>query len=221
MQKTFFSGKHWWSFNKVLPYLLVAPQLAVTLVFFIWPAYQAVKLSFYHQSPFGLSSVFIGLKNYKNIFSNSDYLHSISVSFIIGIATTILSMIIALLLAVAADRALRRAKLFQALLIWPYAVAPAVAGILWMFMLNPIVGILAHGLHFIGIEWNSLINTTDATILVILAASWKQISYNFLFFLAGLQSIPRSLLEAASIDGAGPVKRFWNITFPLLSPTIA
>lgn len=219
MQKIFSPGKYPWSFNRVFPYLLVIPQLVITLIFFIWPAFEAIKQSFYQQSPFGLSSTFVALKNYANIFSDSTYLHSIWVSFVIGIATTLLAMAIALLLAVVADRALKRAKIFQSVLVWPYAVAPAVAGLLWMFMLNPTVGVLAHGLKWIGIPWNSLISSTDATILVVLAAAWKQVSYNFLFFLAGLQSIPSSLLEAASIDGAGPARRFWNITFPLLSPT--
>ena len=219
MQKTFSHGKHLWSFNRILPYLLVIPQLAITLIFFVWPALQAVKQSFYHQSPFGISSTFVALKNYTDTFSDPSYLYSVSISFIIGVSTMLLSMSMALLLAVVADRALKRAKVLQSILVWPYAVAPAVAGLLWMFMLNPTVGVLAHALNWIGIPWNSLISNTDATILVVIAAAWKQVSYNFLFFLAGLQSIPSSLLEAASIDGAGPFRRFWHITFPLLSPT--
>ncbi len=208
-----------WFDKCVFPYLLLLPQLVITLMFFIWPAIQAIRQSFYQESPFGFSSHFVAFKNYISLFSNSDYLHSVLSSFIVGIATTVLSMVIALLLAVVADRLLKKRKGLQSVLVWPYAVAPAVAGLLWMFMLNPSVGILAHGLQRIGIPWNSLINSNDAILLIVIAGAWKQISYNFLFFLAGLQSIPSSLLEAAAIDGAGPIKRFWNITFPLLSPT--
>jgi sn-glycerol 3-phosphate transport system permease protein len=205
--------------NKVLPYLLLAPQLVVTVVFFIWPAGQAFLSSFQREDAFGLNSDFVWFANYLDLFHDSSYLDSFRVTIIFSLSVAILSMGISLLLAVAATRMIRSANIYSTLLIWPYAVAPAIAGILWWFMFNPAIGIMAYVLRGFGISWNHLVDPTDAMILVIVAATWKQISYNFLFFLAGLQSIPRSLEEAAAIDGAGPVKRFWTIVFPLLSPT--
>ncbi|WP_213685077.1 sn-glycerol-3-phosphate ABC transporter permease UgpA [Roseicyclus sp.] len=206
--------------NKGLPYLLLAPQLVITAIFFLWPAGQAVRQSFLREDAFGLSTTFVGLRNYRALFDNPEYLDALQVTVVFSIATVVLSLSIALVLALAVDRMLRSAGTYTTLLIWPYAVAPAVAGILWWFIFNPAIGILPFVLEqTMGYDWNHNLNGRDAMILVIIAAVWKQISYNFLFFLAGLQSIPTSLREAAAIDGAGPFKRFWTITLPLLSPT--
>jgi sn-glycerol 3-phosphate transport system permease protein len=206
--------------NKGLPYLLLAPQLVITAIFFLWPAGQAVRQSFLREDAFGLSTTFVGLRNYRALFDNPEYLDALQVTVVFSITTVVLSLSIALVLALAVDRMLRSAATYTTLLIWPYAVAPAVAGILWWFIFNPAIGILPFVLEqTMGYDWNHNLNGRDAMILVIVAAVWKQISYNFLFFLAGLQSIPTSLREAAAIDGAGPFKRFWTITLPLLSPT--
>jgi len=205
--------------NRVLPYLLVAPQMAVTVVFFLWPAYQAMEQSFYIEDAFGFSRQFVGVENYGILFSDPRYLKSFWTTLLFGSAVTALAMGIAITLAVAANRVLHAALAYRSLLIWPYAVAPALSGVIWYFLLNPSVGIYAHWLKMAGIEWNHYVNGTQALALVVAASVWKQISYNFLFFLAGLQSIPRSLIEAAAIDNAGPWRRFWTVTLPLLSPT--
>ena len=205
--------------HRFLPYLLLAPQVAITLVFFYWPASQAVWQSFLLQDAFGLSTTFVGFENYRHLFGDPDYYRTIGTTFLFSAAVAVLSLSIALLLATQADKPLRGGTAYRTLLIWPYAVAPAVAGMLWVFMFQPSLGILAQGLRALGVDWNPLLNSDHAMILVILAATWKQISYNFLFFLAGLQAIPRSVIEAAAIDGARPLRRFWTIVFPLLSPT--
>jgi len=206
--------------SKLLPYALVAPQLAVVLIFFYWPAAQAVVQSFLVQDAFGLSTTFVWFDNYRELLSQPDYFSAIVRTFVFSFAIAFSSLSLALLLAVMADKPLRGSTIYRTLLIWPYAVAPPVVGVLWVFMLNPSLGILAHGLRNMGIDWNPLLDGDQAALLVIMAAAWKQISYNFLFFLAGLQSIPKSVLEAAAIDGARPMRRFWTVTFPLLSPTI-
>ena len=206
--------KHPW-----LPYALIAPQLVITLLFFFWPASQAVYQSVFIQDPFGLKTTFVWFDNFQVLFEDPLYWASIKTTFVFATATTLLSLGLSLLLAIAADSVVRGRTTYQGVLIWPYAVAPAVAGILWWFMFNPSVGILAYAANQMGYDWNHFLNGTDAMILIVFAAAWKQISYNFLFFLAGLQAIPKSLLEAAAIDSAGPFKRFWTIIFPLLSPT--
>jgi sn-glycerol 3-phosphate transport system permease protein len=205
--------------HKTLPYLLLAPQLAITIVFFFLPAGQAMWQSFRLEDPFGLSSQFVGLANFAELFANEDYVNSFKVTAYFSVLVAVLGLTISLLLAVMADRVVRGAGLYKTLLIWPYAVATAVAGVLWLFLFSPSVGILAVYLVEAGIAWNPRLDADDAMALVVLASVWKQISYNFLFFLAGLQAIPRSLIEAAAIDGAGPGRRFWTIVFPLLSPT--
>jgi len=205
--------------NKVLPYLLVAPQLIITIVFFLWPAAQAIKSSFEREDPFGMRTSFIWFQNYQRLLGDANYLNSFQATLIFAISVTVLSMGLSLLLAVAVNRLIRSGRVYTTLLVWPYAVAPVVAGILWWFIFNPSIGILAYMLRSMGIDWNHRVDGTDAMVLVVIAAAWKQISYNFLFFLAGLQSIPQSLNEAAAMDGAGPFKRFWTIVFPLLSPT--
>ena len=205
--------------NRFLPWLLVAPQLAISLVFFYWPAVQAMWQSTLREDPFGLSSRFVGLANFKRVLADPAYLNSIQVTIFFSVATAFLSMAIALLLAVQAEKVLRGKAFYRTLLIWPYAVAPAIAGMLWLFMFNPSFGTLAWPLRQMGIHWDPLLDSKQAMGLVIAAASWKQISYNFLFFVAGLQAIPKSLIEAAAIDGAGSARRFWTIVFPLLAPT--
>jgi sn-glycerol 3-phosphate transport system permease protein len=205
--------------NKLLPYLLLAPQLAVTLVFFFWPAGQAVYMSVLSQDAFGQSSTFVGLENFKEIFADPEYLKTLWRTLFFSSAVAICALVPALLFAIMAERVVRGATFYRTILVLPYAIAPAVAGVLWLFLFNPSVGILAYVLKKMGIAWNPKLDGDDAMLLVIMAASWKQISYNFLFFLAGLQSIPKALLEAASIDGAGEWKKFWTIVFPLLSPT--
>jgi len=205
--------------HKVLPYLLVAPQLAITLIFFFLPAGQALWQAFHVDDPFGLSSTLVGMENFRDLFRDSDYLESFKVTAEFSALVAVLGLTISLLLAVMANRVVRGARFYKNLLIWPYAVATAVAGVLWLFMFSPSVGILAVYLMEAGLAWNPRLNPDHAMMLVVLAAVWKQISYNFLFFLAGLQAIPASLIEAAAIDGASPMRRFWTIVFPLLSPT--
>ncbi|MEJ8570550.1 sn-glycerol-3-phosphate ABC transporter permease UgpA [Microbaculum marinum] len=202
-----------------LPAALLAPQLAITGVFFLWPASQAIYQSVLRQDAFGLSVKFVGLDNFVRLFEDPNYLAVVRVTVVFSAATAILSMGLALLLAVAADRVLRGSTVYKTLVIWPYAVAPVLAGVLWWLMFNPSIGIIAYLLRGLGVSWNHVLDGEQAMILIIVAAAWKQVSYNFVFFLAGLQSIPRSLLEAGAIDGAGPVKRFFTITLPLLSPT--
>lgn len=205
--------------EKLLPYLLLVPQLAVVFVFFYWPASQAIYQSVLLEDAFGLRSEFVWFENFEILLSDPDYWHAFGVTAGFSTAVAGLSLSIALLFAVQADKNIRGANAYKTLLIWPYAVAPAVAGVLWLFMFQPSLGVVAQGIRRLGVDWNPLLNGTHAMILVILASTWKQISYNFLFFLAGLQAIPRSVLEAAAIDGAGPTRRFWTIVFPLLSPT--
>ena len=205
--------------HRFLPYWLIAPQLAITLVFFYWPASQAVWQSFLLEDAFGLSSSFVGFENYRTLFSDASYYQTMLTTLVFATAVTLISLSAALLLAVQADKPLRGATAYRTLLIWPYAVAPAIAGVLWLFMFHPSLGVVARGLRNLGIAWNPMLDGDHAMILVVLAAAWKQISYNFLFFLAGLQAIPKSIIEAAAIDGARPARRFWTIVFPLLSPT--
>jgi sn-glycerol 3-phosphate transport system permease protein len=203
----------------VLPYLLVAPQIAITLVFFFWPAFQAIRQSLYREDPFGLSSRFIGLTNFQQVLADPSYVNALKVTTVFSLAVAVVALVLALVLAVMADRVVKGRQFYRTLLICPYAVAPAIAGMLWLFLLNPSMGTLAYLLRAGGWDWNPLLRGDQAMVLVVWAAAWKQISYNFLFFLAGLQAIPKSLIEAAAIDGAGPTRRFWTIVFPLLSPT--
>ncbi|MFZ6657252.1 sn-glycerol-3-phosphate ABC transporter permease UgpA [Undibacterium sp. TJN19] len=202
-----------------LPYLLLMPQIVVTVLFFFWPALQALYQSVLLQDAFGMSTQFVWLDNFKNLFADPTYLTSFKTTAMFSCLVAVLGLSISLMLAVFADRIIKGSSFYKTLLILPYAVSPVVVGVLWMFLLNPTLGIVAHALRHFGIEWNSLLNGQHAMILIVLAAVWKQISYNFLFFLAGLQSIPKSLIEAAAIDGAGPWRRFFSIVFPLLTPT--
>jgi sn-glycerol 3-phosphate transport system permease protein len=205
--------------SRWLPFALVAPQLAITLVFFFWPASQALYWSMLIQDAFAAKTQFVWFDNFRDLFNDPHYLASFKVTAVFSVLVTVTGLAIALLFAVLADRVIRASKLYQMLLIWPYAVAAAVAAVLWVFLLNPTLGILTHVMRALGYDWNYLLNPGQALALIVIAAVWKQISYNFLFFLAGLQSIPRSLIEAAAIDGAGPARRFWTVVFPLLSPT--
>ena len=203
-----------------LPWVLLTPQVIIIAVFFFWPAAQAVLQSMQLQDSFGLSTEWVGLDNFKTLFADSAYLESFKTTAVFSILVAVLGITLSLMLAVFADRVLRGALLYRTMLIVPYAVAPAVAGVLWVFMFSPSIGVVAYGLaKFFGFEWNHLLNSTHAMSLVVAASVWKQISYNFLFFVAGLQSIPKSLIEAAAIDGARPCRRFWTIQFPLLTPT--
>ena len=202
-----------------LPWLLVAPQLAIVLVFFFWPAGQAIRQSFLREDAFGTSTEWVGLENFRDLFSDSTYLASFNTTLIFSVLVALLGLAISLALAVMADRVIKFATGYKTLLIWPYAVAPAVAGVLWLFMFAPSIGVVSWALRTVGFDWNHLLDGTHAMALIVMAAVWKQISYNFLFFLAGLQSVPKSLIEAAAIDGAGPWRRFWSVQFPLLSPT--
>jgi len=205
--------------NVALAYGLVALQLTITLVFFIWPAAQALYQSMLVEDAFGLSREFVWFDNFKALFADPAYLGSFKRTLIFSTSTTVLALSVALGLAVMADRVIRGATVYQTLLVWPYAIAPVMAGVLWFFMFNPTIGVLAYALRGVGVNWNHFLNGDQAMILVIVAAAWKQVSYNFLFFLAGLHAIPHSLIEAAAIDGASPWKRFWTVVFPLLSPT--
>ena len=205
--------------SRVLPYVLLAPQIAITLIFFIWPASQALYQSMLIEDPFGLRSEFVWFENFADLFAEPQYLKSVQVTAVFSVSVALLALLTALYLAVQADRVIRGATAYKTLLVWPYAVAPAVAGVLFLFLFNPTVGIFVFALRGLGMDWNHSLNGNQAMGLVIVAAAWNQISYNFLFFLAGLQAIPKSLIEAAAIDGAGPARRFWTVVFPLLTPT--
>ena len=205
--------------SRWLPWLQLAPQVIVITLFFFWPAAQALLQSVQQSDAFGTSVEWVGLENFRNLWQDDTYLASFYTTAIFSTAVAVVGISLSLLLAVFADRIVKGALLYKTLLIWPYAVAPAVAGVLWLFMFAPSVGVVSYALNAMGVDWNHLLNSTHAMTLVVMAAVWKQISYNFLFFLAGLQSIPKSLIEAAAIDGARPWRRFWTIVFPLLSPT--
>jgi sn-glycerol 3-phosphate transport system permease protein len=205
--------------SRWLPWVLLAPQVAVIAVFFFWPAAQALLQSFQQQDAFGTSVQWVGLENFQNLWKDDSYLASFQTTALFSVLVAFFGIALSLLLAVFADRVVRGVLVYRTLLIWPYAVAPAVAGVVWLFLFSPSIGIIAYWLREAGFDWNSLLNSRHAMALIVMAAVWKQISYNFLFFVAGLQSIPRSLIEAAAIDGAGPWRRFWTIQFPLLSPT--
>jgi sn-glycerol 3-phosphate transport system permease protein len=202
----------------VCPVVLLVPQMAVTLVFFFWPAGQAVVESFRRGDAFGLTTRFAGVENFTALFADPNYLASFGITAIFSLSVAVLALAPGLLLAVMADRVVRGASIYKTVLLVPYAIAPAIAGVLWMFLFNPSIGVVAAGLRSVGIDWNYLLNAPQAIVLVILAAAWKQISYHFLLFLAGLQAIPPSLIEASAIDGASPRRRFWTIVFPLLAP---
>jgi sn-glycerol 3-phosphate transport system permease protein len=202
-----------------LPWALIAPQMLVILVFFFWPASQAIVQSLQSEDAFGTSTVFVGLENFKTLFEDPAYIESFKITALFSLLVAGFGIAISLVLAIFADRILRGGLFYKTFLIIPYAVAPAIAGVLWVFMFSPTIGIVAYGLRLAGYDWNHLLNSGNAISLIVVAAVWKQISYNFLFFLAGLQSIPKALIEAASIDGAGPLRRFLTIQFPLLSPT--
>ncbi len=202
-----------------LPWLLIAPQMAVILVFFFWPASQAILQSVQAEDAFGTSTTFVGLENFATLFEDPAYVDSFKVTAIFSLLVAVIGIALSLVLAVFADRILRGALVYKTFLIIPYAVAPAIAGVLWVFMFSPSIGVVSYWLHQAGFDWNHLLNSGQALALIVVAAIWKQISYNFLFFLAGLQSIPKALIEAAAIDGAGPLRRFFHIQFPLLSPT--
>jgi sn-glycerol 3-phosphate transport system permease protein len=202
-----------------LPWVLIAPQMVIILVFFFWPAGQALYQSVLLEDAFGSSREFVGLDNFKRLFADPTYLASFKTTAVFSLLVAVSGLTIALLLAVMANRVVRGAALYKTLLIWPYAVAPVVAGVLWLMMFASPYGTISYALNAMGFEWNHVLNGNHAMALIVMAAVWKQISYNFLFFLAGLQSIPHSLIEAATIDGARPWRRFWTIVFPLLSPT--
>jgi len=202
-----------------LPYLLVTPQIIVTLVFFFWPASQALYQSLLVEDPFGLSSKFVWFENFEELFADELYFGAFKRTAFFSFMVAASSMSIALILAGMADRVVKATLVYRTMLIWPYAVAPVIAGALWLFMFDPTLGIIAYALDAFGYDWNHKLNGGEAMFLVIVAAAWKQVSYNFLFFLAAMQSIPKSLIEAAAIDGAGPARRFWTIIFPLITPT--
>lgn len=206
--------------SSYLPYFLILPQVIITLTFFYWPAIQGLIQSFQLSDPFGRSSKFVWFYNYIELFTDPLYLKSVLITFSFSIAVASVSIALGLFIATMANRALKATTLVRTLLIWPYAVAPAISGILWLFLLHPSYGIVALGINsWLGLDWNPVLKGTDAMVMITIAAAWKQISYNFVFFMAGLQAVPKSLIEAAAIDGASPLKRFWAITFPLLSPT--
>ncbi len=203
-----------------LPWALLAPQMIVIGVFFFWPASQALLQSVQSQDAFGTSAVqWVGLENFQRLWDDPSYIESFKTTAVFSVLVAASGIGLSLLLAVFADRIVRGATAYKTMLILPYAVAPAVAAVLWVFMFSPSLGVVAYALGKLGFDWNHLLNGRQAMALIVMAAVWKQISYNFLFFMAGLQSIPKSLIEAAAIDGAHPWRRFWTIQFPLLSPT--
>ena len=205
--------------NRWLPYALVAPQLAVTIVFFFWPAFDSLRLSLYRASPFGDRLIFIGLGNFQRLLSDPAYFRSVATSFVFSALVTVVGLAVALLLASLANAKIRGLALYRTLLLWPYGIAPAVAGVIWMFVFHPSFGVLPYLLSFVtAYQFNWFLKGWLALVLIVVATIWKQFGYNLAFYLAGLQAIPGSVLEAASVDGAGPIRRFFAITFPLLSP---
>ncbi|HHG90038.1 MAG TPA: sn-glycerol-3-phosphate ABC transporter permease UgpA [Devosia sp.] len=205
--------------SSILPFLLVAPQIIITLVFFIWPASQALYQSLLLEDAFGLSTEFVWFDNFADLATNKLYYDTFRRTAFFSVSVAGIAMGFALVLAAMADRIIKGALTYRTLLIWPYAVAPVVAGALWVFMFDPTLGIFAYALNVIGVDWNHKLNGSQAMALVVMASAWKQVAYNFLFFIAAMQSIPKSLIEAAAIDGAGPVKRFFTVIFPLITPT--
>jgi sn-glycerol 3-phosphate transport system permease protein len=205
--------------NRFLPYFLLAPQVAITIIFFFWPAGQAIYQSVLRQDPFGLRTTFIYLENFQTVLGDPLYIEAIQVTVIFSVSVTIFVMVVALLFAVMADRQIRGAQAYKTLLLWPYALAPAVAAVLWMFIFHPSIGVFGKALNSSGVPWDYHLNSVQAFVLVVIASSWKQIAHNFLFFLAGLQSVPIAVVEAALIDGASAWKLFRSILFPLISPT--
>ncbi|MEZ2590811.1 sn-glycerol-3-phosphate ABC transporter permease UgpA [Pantoea agglomerans] len=204
--------------TSLLPYLLVLPQLLITAIFFLWPAGEALWYSLQSLDPFGISSSFVGLENFRRLFADPYYLDSFWTTIKFSGMVTVFGMVFSLLLAALVDYVVRLRRLYQTLLLLPYAVAPVVAAVLWMFLFNPGLGLFSYLLNHIGYNWNYAQNSGQAMFLIVLASIWQQISYNFLFFFAALQSIPKSLVEAAAIDGAGPVRRFFNLSLPLITP---
>ena len=207
--------------NRLLPYLLITPQVLITLSFFYWPALQGLIQSLMRSDPFGMHNTFVWFENFTNLFRDPLYLKSVVITLSFSAAVATVSISLGLFIASMANRALHFKEVIRTLLVWPYAVAPAISGILWLFLLHPSYGIVALAIkRWFGTDWNPVLEGTDALIMVIMASAWKQISYNFVFFMAGLQAVPHSLIEAAAMDGAGPFRRFWNITLPMLSPTL-
>lgn len=200
-------------------WLFIVPQLVITLVFFIWPACNALLQSFFYTDAFGLHKKFAGLLNFTDLFFDPSYAKAIGVTFIIAVSVTACTMVLGLLMAVLVSHRGCSQRIYKSLLIWPYAVAPAVAAILWRFLCHPTLGWLTQVLHAIGIHFDYVNHVSQALLVVILTASWQQFSYNFLFYFAALKAIPSSLIDAAIIDGASSRQRFWQIIFPLLSPT--
>ena len=207
--------------SKSLPYFLILPQVLVTVTFFYWPALQGLAQSFMLSDPFGLHNRFVWFDNFIILFKDPLYLKSIGITLMFSASTAALAISTGLFLATLGNRIFKMKAVIRTFLIWPYAVAPAISGILWLFLLHPSYGVVALAVkEWIGLNWNPVLNGTHAMLMVILASSWKQISYNFVFFMAGMQAVPKSLIEAAAMDGAGPFRRFWAITLPLLSPTL-
>ena len=211
-RKVYFKGR-------ALPFLLLLPQLAVTAVFFLWPAAQEVWQSTLQQDAFGLSTSFVGLENFAEVVADPNWRGAAWNTAVFATSVAVLALGVALFLAVQADKAIRGQRFYRTMLIWPYAVAPAIAAVLWLFLFHPNIGLIGRALNAAGVMWNYQLNGNQAMLLVVIASAWKEVSYNFIFFLAGLQSIPKSVLEAAAIDGARPLRRFWTVVFPLLSPT--
>ena len=204
--------------NKLLAYLLIAPQILITLIFFIWPAAQALYQSFLVEDAFGLGSEFVWFENFIFLFEDEYYVDSFGRTALFSFLVAFVSMSFSLILAGFAERVIRGELIYKSLLIWPYAVAPVLAGALWIMLFDPSLGLITYYLKYFDIEWNYKLNGTQAMVLVVLASAWKQVAYNFLFFLAGIHAIPKSMIEAAALDGSGPIKRFWTIIFPLISP---
>ena len=211
-RRTVFNG-YW------LPLALLAPQLAITFVFFFWPTGKAIWFAFIRQDAFGIRTEFVGFENFVLLFADPNYIETLWTTVVFSAWVTFLAMSVGLLLAALADRSIRGADTYRTLLIWPYAIAPAIAGVLWLLMFHPSIGLVGSALNGAGIVWDFKLNDGQALFVVIVAAAWKQVSYNFIFFLAGLQAIPTAVLEAAAIDGAGPLYRFRTVVLPLLSPT--
>ena len=204
--------------NKLLAYLLIAPQILITLIFFIWPAAQALYQSFLVEDAFGLGSEFVWFENFIFLFEDEYYVDSFGRTALFSFLVAFVSMSFSLILAGFAERVIRGELIYKSLLIWPYAVAPVLAGALWIMLFDPSLGLITYYLKYFDVEWNYKLNGTQAMVLVVLASAWKQVAYNFLFFLAGIHAIPKSMIEAAALDGSGPIKRFWTIIFPLISP---
>jgi sn-glycerol 3-phosphate transport system permease protein len=205
--------------DRLLPYLLVAPQLLIIFVFFYWPSGQALFWAFTLEPPFGGAARWVGWRNFEDVLASPTYRRAVLNTLVFALSTSAISLFLGLVFAIFADRGLRGIVIYKTAVMWPYAVAAPVAAVIWQFIFQPSIGFVGMLNHWRPGIWNPNTNGLHAMVMVVVASCWISITFNFVFFLAGLQAIPNSLVEAAAMDGAGPVRRWFDLVFPLISPT--